>query len=128
MQASQHTRVVVVGRESMENLRLAQLLRETIGVENVFRHLATEDLLTFLEKHAEIPIVVFLDVFSFELQHVTQMIGEIRARYPRVVFSLYLDPDEWKTRRAELPGAWPTGSVTTTDSTRCRTTRSLSRS
>jgi hypothetical protein len=77
-----------------------------IGSENVFRFLDTEHLLTFLERHSDAPIVVFLDVFGFELQHVTQVIGEIRTRYPRVVFSLYLDPDEWKTRRAELPGAW----------------------
>jgi hypothetical protein len=98
--------VAVVGRESIESLRLAHLLREMIGPDNVFRHLETEHLMTFLEMHTEIPIVVFLDIFSFELQHVAQMIGDIRARYPRVVFSLYIDPDDWKTRREELPGAW----------------------
>lgn len=107
MQVSHQTRVAVVGRDSMENLRLADLLREMIGRENVFRHLETEHLLKSLEGHAETPIVVFVDIFSFELQHVTQMIGEIRVRYPRVVFSLYTDPDEWRTRRVELPGEWP---------------------
>jgi hypothetical protein len=106
MQSSQQTRVAVVGRESMESLRLADLLREIIGQESVFRHLETEHLLKFLEEQAETPIVVFVDIFSFELQHVTQMIGEVRVRYPRVVFCLYVDPDEWKTRRVELPGEW----------------------
>jgi TIR domain len=106
MQASHQTQVAVFGRDSMENLRLADLLREMIGRENVFRHLETEHLLRFLEEHAETPTVVFVDIFSFELQHVTQMIGETRVRYPRVVFSLYIDPDEWKTRRVELPGDW----------------------
>jgi TIR domain len=106
MQASPETRVAVVGRDSMENLRLADLLRVMIGPENVFRHLETEHLLTFLEEHAETPIVVFVDIFSFELQNVTDVIGEVRDRHPRVVFSVYMDPGEWRTRRTELPGEW----------------------
>ena len=106
MQAGHQTRVAVAGRESMESMRLADLLREMIGRENVFRHLETEHLLTFLEENANIPIVVFVDIFSFDLQHVTKTIGEIRLRYPKVVFSLYTDPDEWKTRKVELPGDW----------------------
>ena len=106
MQSSQQTRVAIVGPDSMESLRLADLLREMIGRENVFRYLETEHLLRFLEEHTETPVVVFVDIFSFQLQHVTRMIGDVRVRYPRVVFSLYIDPDEWKTRRVELPGEW----------------------
>ena len=106
MQPSRETRVAVVGQDNLENLRLAHILRELIGRENVFRHLETDHLLTFLEEHVETPIVVFVDIFSFELLHATQVVGQIRDRYPRVVFSLYMDPDEWKTRRVELPGDW----------------------
>jgi len=106
MQSSQQTRVAIVGPDSMESLRLADLLRGMIGQENVFRYLETEHLLKFLEEHTETPVVVFVDIFGFQLQHVTRVIGEVRVRYPRVVFSLYIDPDEWKTRRVELPGEW----------------------
>jgi hypothetical protein len=108
MEPSDQTCVAVVGGDSLENLRLADLLRKMIGRERVFRHLETEHLLTFLDKHAEIPVVVFIDIFSFELPHVTEVIDEVRLRHPRVVFSLYMDPDEWRNRRVELPGDWST--------------------
>ncbi len=42
------------------------------------------------------------------MQHVAEVIGQVRNRYPRVVFSLYMDPDLWRTRRSELPGDWST--------------------
>jgi TIR domain len=106
MQTSHQTQVTLVGPESMENLRLADVLRRLVGRANFFRHLETEHLLTFLREHAETPLVVFVDLFSFNLERVTEVIGEVRHRNPRVVFSLYMDPDSWRTRRAELPGEW----------------------
>jgi hypothetical protein len=108
LEASAQTRVALVGRESLENLRLAEVLRGLVGDGNVFRHLETQHLLSFLAEHAERPIVIFFDVFSFNLQEVTQVIGQVRNRYPRVVFSLYVDPDVWRTRRSELPADWST--------------------
>ena len=107
METTAQTRVALVGRESLENLRLADVLRGLIGDDNVSRQLETEHLLRFLAENEETPIVVFFDVFSFKLEHVVEVIGQVRRRYPRVVFSLYMDAEAWRARRSELPGEWP---------------------
>ena len=88
METDHQTRVAVAGRESMECLRLADVLREVIGRENVFRYLETEHLLKFLEKHSQIPIVVFVDIFSFDLQEVTHD----DRRNPGSVSESYVQP------------------------------------
>jgi hypothetical protein len=53
VESSQQTQVAVVGRDNIENLRLADLLRKMIGQENVFRYLETEHLLKLLAERAE---------------------------------------------------------------------------
>lgn len=106
VESSYQTRVALVGPESIENLRLAEVMRGIVGQANFFRHLETGQLLRFLGEHAEAPTAVFVDLFGFNLQQVTEMIGEVRRRHPRAVFSLYVDPNTWRTRRGELPGDW----------------------
>ncbi len=124
MQAGHQTRVAVAGRDSIESLRLADLLREIIGRENVFRHLETEHLLKFLEEHAHIPIVVFVDIFSFDLQHVTKTIGEFGFGIRKLCSAFTRTRMSGKRGRRSFPAIGQTGSAITTTSTRCQTTRS----
>lgn len=106
MQTTPKTSIAVVGPEAMENLRLADALRGIADPQHVFRFLETDHLLAFLAEHAESPTVVFLDLFGYELDPITAVIGEVRQRFPKVVFSLYFDREVWRSRRTQLPGEW----------------------
>ena len=96
----------LIGQESADNLRLSQILRRIYGEGNVFRYLELPHLLSFLAEHVESPIVVCVDLFSLDLGEATETIGQIRDTYRRVVFNLYVDQDEYRSRRDELPGPW----------------------
>jgi hypothetical protein len=97
---------VLVGDENSDNLRLSQILRRAYGEENVARFLELQYLEPFLVTHQGAPIVVCLDLFSFDLKEVTAAVGHIRDTYPTVVFNLYLDQDEYRRRSNELSGYW----------------------
>src|SRR5271155_1050801 len=94
---------VLVGDENLDNLRLSQVLRKVYGKENVARFLALEYLEPFLISHKGTPVVICLDLFSFEVKEVTAVVGHIRDTYPKAVFNLYLDQDEYHRRMNELP-------------------------
>ena len=97
---------VLVGDENPANLRLSQILKQAYGKQNVARFLELQYLEPFLISHQESPIVVCLDLFSFDLKEVTDTIGHVRDTYPKVVFNLYLDQDEYRRRSNELPEHW----------------------
>ena len=99
-------KVAVVGEESADNLRLADILRRLYGRENTFRFLELPHLTDFVGKYSEHPMVVCFDLFSLDLGDATSAIGNIRAAYPAVVFNLYVDAEEYETRQSELPGEW----------------------
>jgi len=85
MQATAETSIVVVGPEAVENVRLADALRGAAGLQQVFRFLDTRHLLTFLAERAESPTAVFLDLFVYDPDHVTAVIGDMRHGFPEVV-------------------------------------------
>ncbi|NQT15809.1 MAG: toll/interleukin-1 receptor domain-containing protein [Planctomycetes bacterium] len=95
-----------VGDENASNLRLSQILKQAYGKENVGRFLDLHYLEPFLASNQDSPIVVCLDLFSFDLKEATDMVGRVRVTYPKVVFSLYLDHDEYRRRNHELPQHW----------------------
>lgn len=99
-------KVAVVGEESADNLRLADILRKIYGPENTFRYLELPHLTDFVGKHSGDPIVVCFDLFSFDLTEATNVIGHIRISYPAVVFNLYVNGEEYGDRQKELPGEW----------------------
>jgi hypothetical protein len=101
-------KVTVVGEESLSNLRLADTLRNILGKENVYRYLELHHLIEFLSKNHLNPVIVFLDLFGYDLVQVTETIGTIRQKYPSVVFNLYMDRDDFKGRWRELPREWAT--------------------
>lgn len=106
MQSVAETTAVVLGPETMANLRLSEALRRQLGSQRVMRHLEIPHLLAFLGDRVETPTVVFVDLFGFSLSSITSAIGDVRTSHPRVVFALYTAVDTWRTRRAELPGEW----------------------
>ena len=96
----------LVGEESSSNLRLSQILKEAYGKENVARFLELHQLEPFLAANQESPIVVCLDLLGFNLQKATEMVGITRDTYPKVVFNLYVDQDEYHRRSQDLPDPW----------------------
>src|SRR5689334_973823 len=99
-------KVTVVGEESVANLRLADTLRTILGKDNVYRCLELHHLTEFLDKYHLNPVIVFLDLFGYDLAQVTQTIGMISQHYPSAVFNLYMDRDDFKGRWRELPSEW----------------------
>lgn len=97
---------VLVGDENSDNLRLSQILKQAYGKENVARFLELQYLEPFLISHPGDPIVVCLDLFSFDLNEVQAALGHIRDTYPTVVFNLYLDQEEYRRRSNELSEHW----------------------
>ncbi len=97
---------VLVGDENSDNLRLSQILKEAYGKENVARFLELQHLEPFLISHQGFPIIVCLDLFSLDLKEATAAVGHIRDTYPKVVFNLYLDQEEYRCRSNELPDYW----------------------
>ena len=97
---------VLVGDESAANLRLSQILKQAYGKENVARFLELQYLEPFLVNNHGSPIVVCLDLFGFDLKEATGTVGHIRDAYPKVVFNLYLDQDEYRRRNHELSEHW----------------------
>ena len=96
----------VVGKETIQNLKLANTLRELIGRESVYRFLELKHLLDFVSHTNEIPIVVYLDIFCFDLIEVTTVIGRIQTQHPKVVFSIYLDKEAAEEKWNDLPEKW----------------------
>ncbi len=101
-------KVTVVGEESLANLRLADTLRRILGNEYVHRCLELDHLIAFLSKNHLNPVIVFLDLFCYDLSQVTDTIGAIRQKYPSAVFNLYMERDDFKGRWHELPREWST--------------------
>jgi hypothetical protein len=99
-------KVALVGQESADNLRLANILRKIYGPENTFRYLELPHLTDFVDRHSDDPIVVCFDLFSFDLTEATNAIGHIRSSYPAVVFNLYVDGEEYEIRHRKFPGEW----------------------
>jgi hypothetical protein len=98
--------VAIVGKESLENLRLSNIARKLLGEEQVFRFLEIRHLLEFLADRKREPTGVFFDLFSLSTSEATQAIGYIREQYQDVVISLYLDYEESQSRWNELPTKW----------------------
>ncbi len=96
----------VVGEENMTNLRLFDTLRRVYGKANVKRLLELRHLREYLPEASTLPVIICLAPFSCDLTAVTEAIGEIRDDFPRAVFALYLDKDEYSRRRFELPDDW----------------------
>lgn len=96
----------LVGDENASNLRLSRILRQVYGKENVARFLEPYYLEPFLANNQKSPIIVCLDLFSFDVREATDTVGHIRDTYPTVVFNLYLDQDEYRRRNHELPKHW----------------------
>ncbi|CAB9508657.1 MTH538 TIR-like domain (DUF1863) [Seminavis robusta] len=108
---------VVVGQESIPNLRLSNILRKLLGKENVHRYLEIKHLLEFLADHYSVAssdsnlrmVGIFYDIFSLEpLTSATDTIGYIRTQYPEVVFCLYLCSFEEDRFWGDLPFTWRT--------------------
>lgn len=97
---------VLVGDETADNLRLSQILRQVYGRENVARLLELRLLETHLAARSGSPVVVCLDLFSFEPVEATETVGRIREAFPKVVFNLYVDQDEFRRRSHEFPEHW----------------------
>jgi hypothetical protein len=106
MQSTPETTAVVLGPETMANLRLSETLRRLLGSRRVVRYLEIPHLFAFLDDRVETPTVAFVDLFGFDLGSITSAIGEVRNAHPRVVFGMYMDADIWRTRRTQLPGEW----------------------
>lgn len=100
------TTVVVLGPETMANLRLSETFRRLLGSDRVVRHLEIPHLFAFLGSRVETPTVVFVDLFGFDLPSITAAIGDVRTAYPRVVFGIYRDTEVWHAQREQLPGEW----------------------
>lgn len=97
---------VVLGPESVENLRLASALRTLLGAERVARDLEAEHAAARLDAAESTPAVVFVDVYGFDLGTITHWIGGVRERHPHVVFCTYVDDAVDAPRRSELPEDW----------------------
>jgi len=98
--------VGVAGPESLDNLRLSDILRRIIGKERVYRYLELGHLHDFVVRQSNHPIVVFLDILGFDLAEATALVGNVRESHPTVVFNLYVDKEEYMIRNKELPGGW----------------------
>jgi hypothetical protein len=96
----------VVGEESQENLRLFDILKSSFGKPNVQRILELRHLREYLSEIHSHPVVLCLDLFAYDLMAVTEVVGGIRDDFPKVVFTLYIDKDEYAKCSPELPGDW----------------------
>lgn len=99
-------RAVVVGEESLDNLKLANTLRDFMGKEKVIRYLELSHLLTYMSENSRYEIMIYLDLFSFDLQECTQTVQRIRDIYPSAAFCLYFSKRDHQTRWKELPVNW----------------------
>jgi len=99
-------RFVLVGDETADNFRLSQILKQVFGRENVTRLLELKPLESFLTAHPNDPIVICLDLLGFDSEEATETIGRVREDFPKAVFHLYLDQDEYKRRSVELSDHW----------------------
>ena len=97
---------VVLGEESMANLRLFEILTNAFGKPNVKRLLELRHLREYLSHACSHPVVICIDVLSYDLAAVTDVVGAIRDDFPKAVFTLYLDKDEYIQRRAQFPADW----------------------
>ena len=102
----EHCKYAIVGEENFDNLRLYQILKEAYGKEYVVRYLELQYLEPFLVSNQSFPIVVCLDLFSFEMKEVTDFVGRIREAYPKVVFNLYVDKNVYNQKSKEIPLYW----------------------
>lgn len=99
-------KVAVVGEESIHCLQLAALLRKLLGQEHVTRLLEPDRLLSFAEQHQKYPTIAFIDLFSYDLDLITDIIGTVRTATPHVVFVLYLDKATHAAQWETLPAHW----------------------
>lgn len=105
-QTPKQLKTIVLGGESLENLRLANILRKILGQENVHRYLEPKHFLKDVEDMVEHPIVTFVDLFSLNLKTVTDTIGFIRSNFPIIAFCLYVEKNEVRDRQYDIPGEW----------------------
>jgi TIR domain len=99
-------RYAVVGLDTPDNFQLAEILRRIRGKDVVARFLELNHVEPFIEKHSDGPLVVFFDLFGFDVLEGTNFIGQVRERHPKAVFTLYVDKSEFQANRDELPAHW----------------------
>jgi len=99
---------IIVGDETVDNFRLSQTIRRIHGSSAVDRVIELRNLQEVVDRNQESPTVICLDLFGFSLNAVTDSIGYIRDHYPKAVFNLYVDDEESRNRRPELPEQWQT--------------------
>jgi hypothetical protein len=99
-------RYAVVGIDDANNFRLAQILRKMRGQDRVSRFLELGHVHAFLDGNGGRPMIICLDLLGYRADAVTTMIGQIRDAFPRVVFSLYVEKDEYRTRISAFPLSW----------------------
>nr|MDO8112473.1 toll/interleukin-1 receptor domain-containing protein [Candidatus Sigynarchaeota archaeon] len=97
---------IVLGMESMHNLRLSEILRKALGKNNVLRFLESQHLLECLAEGISRPAGIFFDLSSFSPEHSTETIGYIRNQYPTVVFCIYMSNEEENDIWPRLPANW----------------------
>jgi len=97
---------IIAGEESSDNLRLSQILKQAYGKDNVVRFLDLQSVEPFLINNQVNPVIVCLDLFSFGFREITDFIGYIRNNYPKVVFNLYVDHNEYKLKSKDFPVYW----------------------
>jgi hypothetical protein len=99
-------RYAVVGVDGADNFRLADILRRIRGKDVVARFLELDHAEPFIKKNADEPLHIFLDLFGYDLLAGTNFIGRVREKWPKPVFSLYVDKSEFQARRGEFPTGW----------------------
>jgi hypothetical protein len=97
---------IVIGMESVHNLRLADILRKILGKDHVLRFLETRHLLECLAEGISKPVGIFIDLSSFSPDDATETIGYVRNQYPTVVFCIYISNEEENAIWKQLPANW----------------------
>ncbi len=99
-------RYAVVGADTADNFRLADILRRIRGKDVVARFLELDHAEPFIERNANKPLHIFFDLLGYDLQAGTDFIGRVREKYPKPVFSLYVDKSNFQAMRGEFPQGW----------------------
>jgi hypothetical protein len=96
----------LLGAESEANIRLSDILKQIHGEENFSRFLYPKHLQPFIESNIDSPIIICVDLLSLDLSEAIDTIAFTRDNYPKVVFNLYVDKEEYARREEELPRDW----------------------
>lgn len=101
-------RVSLLGPKNAENTRLFEVLKQLVDPVLLSRQGQPREVIEFSATSEHFPVVVFVDLLSFDLVHVTQVIENIRTMYPVVTFVLYIEPNLYQRTKNQLPGVWAT--------------------